>query len=129
MDLACEPVPSKQEKTEPIDLISLTTDNSSVPQKPTHDLFDLLGGPQGAPETTQVPSALSPSNAFMGNNYFGNQNNFSSGMQNLNSGFGNITLSEPGPNINFSSNYTTENVPDGLCRTCRSTTTGAFCRR
>lgn len=65
MDLATDPVPQKSQTTEPVDLMSLTTDNTSVPQKPTNDLFDLLGGPSAASELPPQTSSVSPNNAFM----------------------------------------------------------------
>ncbi len=112
MDLACEPVQKKQEiKSDPMDLISLA-ENTSVPsQKPVVDLFDLLGGPNVAPQPQPLNFSLSPSNAFMENNYLGPSSQFSN-QNNFNSGVNNITLNQPNPNIDFSSNFTTDNVDD-----------------
>lgn len=135
MDLACEPPSKPAQSSDPIDLISLTTDNTSVPQggSSSANLFDLLGGPNEAPQPAPAAQniSLSPNTAWMESNYIGKQNpqgngfalqdNYSSGLNN------NFSLNQPYqsnayPNIGFGNAFTTENVPIALCRTSRSMT-------
>jgi len=105
----------------PIDLISLTTENSSVAQPQPTNILDLLGGTNPASQQPLQPlqppidsTSFSANMAFMNSNYLGmgttstqnvlpnpsSQNNFQSNFQNnLNpqpyqsNAFGNISLS------------------------------------
>lgn len=125
MDLACEPPSKPQKVSEPLDLISLTTDNSSAPKPegPSASLFDLLGGPnQEAPPPAPTQNiALSPNASWMSSNYlaqpipqgngFSLQDNFQSGLNNN----VNISLNQPYQsnafgNLGFGNSFATENV-------------------